>query len=137
MRAAAAEKCWEVVARYRRWASEPCEDLASVVDWGRWAEKKELEALDPLPREREALERAEQDLRARWEDREVLVRSYGDVGHYHIGLACGLVSGGGRYPERFKSLLEGEAKARGLRPCSVGACTALRRPVVAAGVLSA
>jgi hypothetical protein len=136
MRAVTAERCCEDAALYQLWASEPGEDADTVADWSRWAEEKSLEALDPLPHQREALERAEQDLRARWEDREVLVRPYGGARRYHIGPACGLVNGGGRHPERFESLLEGEAKARGLRPCSVGACTALRRQVVPAGVLS-
>ncbi|MEU9411704.1 hypothetical protein AB0E08_39245 [Streptomyces sp. NPDC048281] len=126
-RADAVESLLADATRYRQWGDKK-EDETYPIRWHKWAEDKLKEALDPLPRQRQALEQRERDLLSRWDDREVWVRT--SVGEplraYHVGPECGRVSGRGRRPNTFKKLLEGEAKARGLRPCSVGACRGLR-----------
>lgn len=126
-RTKAAESLLADAVRYRQWGNDE-EREDDRARWHGWAEEKLKEVLDPLPRQRQALEQRERDLLCRWDDREVWVRT--SVGEplraYHVGPECGRVSGRGRRPNTFMKLLEGEAKARGLRPCSVGACRRLR-----------
>lgn len=126
-RAEAVERLLADATRYQQWGDEE-EQEDDRARWRNWAEEKLRDALDPLPPQRQALEQRERDLLTRWNDREVWVRT--SVGEplraYHVGPECGRVSGRGRRPNTFTKLLEGEAKARGLRPCSVGACRRLR-----------
>jgi hypothetical protein len=123
----AAERCLREAEDFRRWAAEDGDDLKTL--WLESSDASDLKALDPLRGERESLEQQERDLRAWWNDRAVLVRTSEGIPlqTYHVGPECGLVSGRGRHPERFQTLFEGEAKSRGLRPCSVGACAAALR----------
>ncbi|MCX5123698.1 MULTISPECIES: hypothetical protein [unclassified Streptomyces] len=81
-------------------------------------------ALDPIPRERQALEAREATLRAHWNDPVVWIRTTlgARLKIYHHSLACGRVSGTGRHPDSFQTHFESEAAALGLTPCRVDQC---------------
>lgn len=80
--------------------------------------------LDPIPRERQALEEREASLRAHWNDPVVWTRTTSGAALkiYHYSLACGHVSGIGRHPASFHTQFEYEATALGLTPCGMDQC---------------
>ncbi|WP_314246418.1 hypothetical protein [Streptomyces sp. DSM 40907] len=81
-------------------------------------------ALDPIPRERQALEAQEASLRIHWNDPAVWTRTTpgAPLKIYHHSVACGRVSGIGRNPDSFHTHFESEAVALGLAPCRVDQC---------------
>ncbi|MFB7571836.1 hypothetical protein [Streptomyces sp. NPDC056165] len=80
--------------------------------------------LDPLPREREALEAREAALQAHWDEPAVWTRTTpgAPLKIYHYTTACGHVSGAGRHPDSFHAQFESEAAALRLTPCGVDFC---------------
>ncbi|MGW3371728.1 hypothetical protein [Streptomyces hydrogenans] len=122
----AAEKKLRDVALYREWADEEDRSGTAAEMWNKFADKAPLEALDPLKRERERLDRRRSELMS-WLETPLVwmrttLRTYADV--YHYARHCGHLAGSAtwNHPKNPLPLLEGQAKARGMRPCSRGAC---------------